>query len=408
MRTPIRRPTPFHALAVLAVAALAACAAEPAGPGVEPSVAPWLAASDAPPVVLEWHAVARSQVAAGNMNALTASRLYAAVSVAQARAVAAVDADVGATGRGEAQGYGAGGRALHEARRGAVAGASVRVLGWFAESATDALERRLAEQGASGPGGVHPHFARGVVAGRAAGDAMVAHLESDGFSRTWSGSIPAGPGIWTPAALPPAGILLGEVTPYFLTSNDQFRPADPPPYLSPAFEADLAQVVAITTALTPAQRAIALGWAYGANTFTPPGYWDALAAEYIQAAGMDEAAATTVFAMMNAAVFDALIACFEAKYEFWTLRPHQADPAVARVFGVPNYPAYPSGHGSVSASAARVLAHYFPARAGELDAKVQEAAMSRVYAGLHYFFDMEAARTLGEQVADFAISRGLP
>jgi membrane-associated phospholipid phosphatase len=412
MRTRIP-PTPhWYAAAILAAGALAACTGEPAGPNAVPSnaamAAPLAAPLDAPPVALEWHEVARKQVAANNMNALAAARLYAAVGVAQARAVAAVDAAAGVEGRGDGNGYGPGGRDLYEARRGAVAGASVRVLAWFSSAASTSLEQRLAEQGEAGPGEVHAQFTHGVAVGRVAGDAMVARLTNDGFTRTWTGSIPAGPGLWTTTVTPPAGVLLGEVTPYFLTANDQFRPADPPVYLSPAFNADLAQVVAITTSLTPAQRAIALGWAYGANTFTPPGYWDALAGQYIAAAGMDEAEATRVFAMMNAAVVDALIACFEAKFHFWTLRPHQADAAVPRVFTVPNYPAYPSGHGSVSSAAARVLAHFFPERAAELNTKVEEAALSRVYAGIHYFFDMTAARTLGEAVADFALSRGLP
>jgi hypothetical protein len=35
-----------------------------------------------------------------------------------------------------------------------------------------------------------------------------------------------------------------------------------------------------------------------------------------------------VFGLMSAAVLDALIACFEAKYHYWTLRPHQANPAI--------------------------------------------------------------------------------
>jgi hypothetical protein len=406
MRPHITRSPYRYAAALVVAGALSACAGDPAGPGATPSNA-LASAKLAPPVALEWHEVARQQVATANMNALAAARLYAALSVAQARAVAAVDPEMGARGGG-AMGYGPGGRALYEARRGAVAGASVRVLAWFSPAAAAALEARLAAQGGAGPGNVHPHFTRGVAVGRAVGDAMVAQLANDGFTRQWTGQIPVGAGYWTTAVMPPAGALLGQVTPYFLTSNQQFRPAPPPEYLSPAFNADLAQVVAITTALTPQQRAIALGWAYGANTYTPPGYWDALAAEYIAAAGMNEAEAVQVFAMMNAAVFDALIASFEAKYYYWTLRPHQADPAVVRAFAVPNYPAYPSGHGSVSSSAARVLAYYFPDRAAELNAKVEEAAMSRIYAGIHYFFDMTAARTLGEAVADFALARGLP
>ena len=402
----------WHVAAALAAAMTTACDVPTTRPELVPLDSGPIAAVAAPPVTLEWHEVARNQVAANNMNALAAARLYAAVSVAQARAVAEVDASSSAeeagAQAGNGEGYGAGGRALAEARRGAVAGASVRVLGWFSSTALAALEQRLAAQGEVGPGDVHPQFTRGVAIGRAVGDAMIARLASDGFTSPWTGTMPSGPGLWTTATLPPGGVMLGAVTPYFLDYNSQFRPPPPPAFQSPAFNADLAQLVTITTNLTPAQRAIALGWAYGANTFTPIGYWDALGAQYVAAAGLDDAAATRVFAMMHAAVFDALIACFEAKYHYWLLRPHQADPAVVRQFAVPNYPAYPSGHASVSSSAARVLARFFPARTAELNAKLEEAMMSRIYAGIHYFFDMSAARTMGEAVADHALAQGLP
>jgi hypothetical protein len=43
-----------------------------------------------------------------------------------------------------------------------------------------------------------------------------------------------GPGLWTTTALPPAGGMLGNVTPYFIESAEQFRPAPPPAYLSPS------------------------------------------------------------------------------------------------------------------------------------------------------------------------------
>lgn len=402
------RPSRRHAAIALAVALTAACDLPTPTSDAIAAGSSALAARPASPVALEWHQVARAQVGTNNMSALAASRLYAAVSVAQAHAVAAVDAEVGTLGDDNGNGYGAGGRARYEARRGAVAGASVRVLSWFSAAASASLEQRLAAQGETGPGEVHPQFTHGVEVGRAAGDAMVARLATDGFTAPWTGQIPQGAGLWTTTTLPPGGGTLGAARPYFLTSNAQFRPPPPPVYLSPAFNADLAQLVAITTNLTPQQRAIALGWAYGANTMTPPGYWDALAGEYIAGAAMDEAQAATVFAIMNAAVYDALIACFEAKYHYWTLRPHQADPAVLRAFAVPNYPSYPSGHQSVSASAARVLTHYFPEHAAQLSVLEDEASMSRIYAGIHFFFDMSAARTMARTVADLAIARGLP
>jgi membrane-associated phospholipid phosphatase len=272
----------------------------------------------------------------------------------------------------------------------------------IADARTD-LEATVARQGDAGPGDVHPDFTRGVEIGRAAGGAVLAHVMNDGFTAPWTGSVPVGPGLWTTAVLPPAGVMLGQVTPWFMTSGDQFRPPPPPAFLSPAFNADIDEVFAITSTRTAEQRAIALGWAYGGGTYTPVGYWNELASTYVAADGLDEAQSAKVFGLMGAAVFDALIACFEAKYHYWVLRPHQANPAITNVFGVPNYPAYPSGHGSVSGASARVLAHFFPQRAAELNALVEEAAMSRIYAGIHYFFDMTAARAMSEAVADWVI-----
>jgi membrane-associated phospholipid phosphatase len=201
--------------------------------------------------------------------------------------------------------------------------------------------------------------------------------------------------------------MLGQAKPWFLTSGSQFRPAPPPAYLSPAFNTDLAEVLTVRTNLTPPQLAIALGWAYPTGTYTPVGFWNELAATYVAADGLDEAAAARVFGLMSAAVFDSFIAGFEAKYYYWTIRPHQANPAITTAFAVPNYPAYPSGHGSVSGASARVLAHFFPGRAAELNALRDEAAMSRIYAGIHYRFDMTAARSMSEAVADWVIAQGL-
>jgi membrane-associated phospholipid phosphatase len=392
----------FHGrvAAALALAMLAAC--EPAT--TDPTTASSEAGLRAPPVTLEWQQTARSIVAERSMSPLAAARLFAGASMAAMRAVETVDAATGALAGGPGgNGYGPGGRSRYEARRGAVAGASARVLAWFVPAVASDLEAMVARQGNAGPGRVHPDFTRGVEIGRAAGDAVIAYLTNDGFTAAWTGSIPVGPGLWTTAVLPPAGGMLGQVTPWFLESHDQFRPAPPPAYLSTAFNADLAEVLAIAAGLTPQQRAIALGWAYGGGTYTPVGYWNELASKYVADGGLDEAAGAQVFGLMSAAVMDALIACFEAKYHYWTLRPHQANPALATVFAVPNYPAYPSGHGSVSAASARVLAHFFPARAAELEALVDDAAMSRIYAGIHYFFDMAAARSMAEDVAEWVI-----
>jgi membrane-associated phospholipid phosphatase len=360
-------------------------------------------------VTLEWQQTARDLVAQRNMSPLAAARLFAAANMAAMRAVETADAASKApAGHHNGDGFGPGGRSRFQARRGAVAGASAQVLAWFVPTAAPDLDAIVARQGHARPSRVHPDYTRGVEIGRAAGDEVIAHVMNDGFTAPWTGTVPVGDGLWTTAVLPPAGVMLGQVTPWFMTSGDQFRPVPPPAYLSPAFNADIDEVFAITSNLTADQRAIALGWAYGAGTYTPVGYWNELAAKYVAADGLDEAEAAKVFGLMSAAVFDAVIAAFEAKYHYWTLRPHQANPAIPTAFAVPNYPAYPSGHGNVSGASARVLAHFFPQRAAELTALVDEAAMSRIYAGIHYFFDMTAARSMSEDIADHVIESAEP
>lgn len=390
---------------VLAVIITSACdpgATEPAASAAAPDVA----AVQAPPVSLAWQQQARILATQATMNPLAAARMLAAVGIASMRAVEAVDAaSAVVVASSSVNGYGAAGRSRYEARRGAVAGASAHVLAAFFPAAAADLEAMVAAQGDAGPGNLHPDFARGLAIGRAAGDEARAHVATDGFTTPWSGTVPVGPGLWTTAVLPPGGAVLTHTTPWFMTSVSQFRPAPPPAYLSPGFKADLAQVVAIGAARTPEQVASANYWAFGGGSHMPTGYWNEVAATYVAEAGSDEREAARVFGVMGAAVFDALIAAFEAKYHYWTLRPHHANAALTTVFPVPNYPAYPSGHGSLSAAAARVLTHFFPERADELEALRQEAAMSRVIAGIHYVFDMTAARDLAEQVADYVIEQ---
>ena len=103
-------------------------------------------------------------------------------------------------------------------------------------------------------------------------------------------------------------------------------------------------------------------------------------------------------------MMDAMIGCWDAKYFYWTLRPTQADPGITLTFGLPNHPSYPSGHSCISSAAATVLAEVFPDRATELNALVTEAGLSRMYAGIHYRFDITAGQDLGQAVAHWAIA----
>ena len=353
------------------------------------------------PSSVGWQHEARALAGANRMSPLAAARMYAALSVAEYQAVMAIH-DPRDNGHMPVASGGSGGRSALEARRGAVAGASARVLGFFVPSATTRLEQRAEAEGQTGPGDVHPQFTRGLAIGQSVGDAVVERVKNDRFSTPWTGTVPAGPGMWI-ANGPPAGATFGGVTPYFLASGSQFRPPPPPAFGSPAFLTATHEIRTLTTTRTPAQTANAVYWDFPAGTFTPVGYWNLVTADYIEARGLDERAATRAFALVNAAMMDALIGCWDAKYVYWTTRPSQADPLITLTFGLPNHPSYPSGHSCVSAAAATVLGALFPERTPELDTWVMEAGLSRMYAGIHYRFDIDAGRELGVAVGRWAI-----
>jgi membrane-associated phospholipid phosphatase len=399
----------LHITVTIAVALAASACSEQRGAKAPTSIAITQASRgivsslSVTPSSLGWQEQARTLVGANNLSPLAAARVYAALSVAQFAAVSATT-DSDNDGKVPTHGIKAGGRSALEAHRGAVAGASAQVLSFFFPAAAAALDQRVTTEGQAGPGNVHPDFTRGVALGRSAGTSLVNRAKSDHFTAPWTGTVPVGPGMWV-ANGPPAGATFGGVTPYVLTSGSQFRAPPPPAFNSAAFLTDLAEIKSLAVGRTPAQRAIALYWNFPTGTFTPPGYWNLTTAEYINTHGLDERAATHAFALTSVAMMDALIGCWDSKYYYWVLRPSQADPSITLTFGLPNHPSYPSGHSCASAAAATVLAHLFPDRAAEVDGWLTEAGLSRMYAGIHYRFDITAGQNIGSSVGQWAIAR---
>ena len=106
---------------------------------------------------------------------------------------------------------------------------------------------------------------------------------------------------------------------------------------------------------------------------------------------------------MNTAAMDGLIACAEAKFTYWLLRPSQADPAISLAIGLPNFPSYPSNHACFSGSAAYVLGALFPAEAQRLEQMAYDAGISRVYGGIHYRFDSDVGLELARKISRLAL-----
>jgi membrane-associated phospholipid phosphatase len=378
---------------VLVVFALMACSDQetPVAPNPAPVLRGQSSPTEATPLLTtEWQEQARTLVGANRLSPLAAGRVYALLSVGQYRAVVDVS-----NGRGNDT------RPSRDIERGAVAGASWKILSFFFASADAALEQRVRDE-ANTEGGSNERFMRGVRAGTEAATVMIERAKIDHFTDPWTGTVPVGPGGWI-ANGPPVLPLLGTMTPYLLQSGSQFRPAPPPAVGSPAFLADLAEVVSFSRTRTAEQLEIAVFWNLPGGTFTPLGYWNKVASEYVAEEGLNEYASAHVLALTHAAVMDALIGCWEAKYYYWYRRPSQADATITLPLGLPNHPSYPSGHACLSAAATTVLTHFFPKRSGELEDGLEEAGMSRIYGGIHYRFDMTAGQALGVSVAREAI-----
>ena len=116
--------------------------------------------------------------------------------------------------------------------------------------------------------------------------------------------------------------------------------------------------------------------------------------------GLSAAEAARVFAHLGMAQADAFIAAWDAKYTYWSGRPTGLIPGFASTIITPNFPAYISGHATLSGASSTVLAAFFPADAARLDAQAEEAALSRLYGGIHWRSDNEVGLGVGRQIGE--------
>jgi PAP2 superfamily len=286
----------------------------------------------------------------------------------------------------------------------AVAGAASTVLVHFYPGKADnidALARELADVNS-----------RAFAGGRLVGELLIARANSDGADAVWTGSPPLGAGFWVPTpplfTYPPLEPLAGTWQTWNLQDGAQSRPGPPPAYGTHAFRHELREVHAVSRKLTEEQKHIADYWADGPGTVTPPGHWNRIALDDLGAGQLSTLRASLLFSALNTAQADAFIACWDAKYAYWTLRPVTAirrliDSTWSSYIATPPFPAYVSGHSTTSGAASTVLAALFPNRAGKLGAMAEEAAISRLYGGIHFRSDNEAGLELGRRVGAVAV-----
>jgi len=136
----------------------------------------------------------------------------------------------------------------------------------------------------------------------------------------------------------------------------------------------------------------------GVSTPTPPGHWNFIAEPYVHDARMSDVRTARAFALLNMALHDAAVGCWDAKFTSFNPRPSQLDPSIRTMIGLPNFPSYTSGHSTFSAAAAEVLSYLLPNGTAYFDAAAQEAAISRLYGGIHYRDAIEDGLDMGHCV----------
>ena len=273
--------------------------------------------------------------------------------------------------------------------------------------------------------------------GQKVADAVIARAKADNSTST---RLPnptlSGEGYW--ASTPPLyepfiGGPVGTWKTWLLSSPGVARTILPGPsaYGSPEFMRQLRQVLDVSRSLTGEQRQIANFWDDGPGTDTPAGHWHSVAIELIRSYRLAGPKAVRALAYLSTVEADAVIACWEAKFYWWSVRPItaiwrlsadgtklnkesdcQANPSLCpqrnvwySIISTPGFPSYPSGHSSFSGGAGKILTYFFPKAGETLNLLANQAAASRLYGGMHFDEDNRDGLVLGRSIADLAIAR---
>jgi hypothetical protein len=331
----------------------------------------------------------------------------------------------------------------------ATAAAAHQVLARLHRRQKSALDLRLALSLEESPAG--PARDAAVAAGVAVADRWIAARTGDGAAMPAKFTPSSEPGRWQPTrpVLRPALVPQWcDVKPFSMTSPTQFRLPPPPAIGSPEYVQDVLEVLSkgeyFSTTRTVEESEIARYWAGQSGSCTPPGQWNMIATHVALERGESLPDCAKGLALLNSALADAAIACWEAKYHYDLWRPITAsaradqdgspetvpNPLWTSYITTPPFPEYPSGHSSFSGAAAVILSDWFGPRTSfrvmsdglpqqfgvpdierefaSFDEAAKEASHSRVLGGIHYTFSCREGLAMGDAVGRWVLERGIP
>lgn len=290
----------------------------------------------------------------------------------------------------------------------AVAGAAAAVLSYLFPNedtlAFHALEREAGEARIAAGLARRSDVDAGYAIGRAVAARVLDRARGDGSQVEWTGTAPADPTAWRPTpnkfvSVPFDGNA-GSWRPWVIPSGDAYRLGPPPALGSPDFIRDLNELRALSQSRTLAQADLARYWA----TDAPSAKWELFMRDELARRRVPAVHAARALAVASVAAYDAFVACWDSKFHYWLMRPITADPTLRTVFPTPPFPSYPSGHSTISTAVGEVFAELFPDSASVYRARARDASLSRVYAAVHYRFDVDSGDVLGERVGRAVVS----
>jgi len=302
----------------------------------------------------------------------------------------------------------------------AVAAVSYKILSKLFPAENDYLYGKALEHGNSrlwSGANLKSDIVAGGYLGEQIAKKIIAYAKNDNFDlardekQTWKAIARKIKNAWISQGNPPQAPLLplmGRVKTWFEKNKvlENSQPPTPPSLESDEFRKDIDSVKSIGDSQTPEQKQIAEFWADGIGTYTPPGHWNMIAEDLIRNQHFTELRQAKIFQALNRAEEDAAIACWALKYKYFFPRPSQVAKNLKHSLSVPDFPSYTSGHSTFSAAAAVVLGHYFPKDSIRLKKMANEAGISRIYGGIHYFCDHEGGKMCGEKIGKLAIDSG--
>jgi hypothetical protein len=233
------------------------------------------------------------------------------------------------------------------------------------------------------------------------------------------------------------------VRPLIIDSCSQFKPLPPVAFSKDStseFYRLAKEVYDISIKPTQEQLKIAAFWdcnpfavatsghmAIGFKKISPGGHWMNIAGIAIQKAQPDFATAITVQTMVGITLMDAFISCWDEKFRTNRIRPETfinryIDIKWQPLLQTPPFPEYTSGHSVISTAAAEVLTYFLgnqfaftdnseeifelaPRSFSSFREAAAEAAISRLYGGIHYRDAIENGQQQGKELAAFIINK---